>query len=103
MSNDNTPLSLPLPGLDPTRHIDPPIAIDSQEQALQRLITRAVPLDELPSLIDTIFSGRDTRVVNRLRGGDAQAFVDIMDEVLHYIHYFRGTTGSLLFLLCSFV
>jgi hypothetical protein len=68
MNNDDTPLPLPSPGLDPTRHLsDPSTTIDSQEQAWKRLITRAVPHDELPSVIETIFSGRETDVVDRLR------------------------------------
>ena len=99
MSNDYTSLPRPSLGLDPPRHLDPPIAIDSQEQAWQRLITRAVPLDELPSLIETIFSGRETDVFNRLKGGDAQAFIDIMDEVPYHTRDFRRTTYLLYLLL----
>ena len=45
MNNDDTPLPLPSSGLDPS------IAIDSQEQVLQRLITRAVSRDKLPNSI----------------------------------------------------
>ena len=88
MSNDDTPLPLPSPGLDPS------ITIDSQEQAWQRLITRAVPRDDLPSVIETILSGRKSDVADRLREGDAQAFIEIMDEVRHHAHYFRGTYFS---------
>jgi len=85
MSNDDT-LPSPSAGLDPTQHLpDPPTTIDSQEHAWQQLITRAVPHDELPSLIETIFSGRDTDVVDRLKGSDAQAFIDIIDEVHHFL------------------
>ena len=102
MSNNDTPLHLSSPGLDSTRHLDSPIAVDSQEQAWQRLITRAVPLDELPSLIETMFSGRETNVVNRLKGGDAQASIDIIDEVPYRIRFFRGNVDLLLFLLRSF-
>ena len=99
MSNDDMPLPLPSPVLDPTQHLDPPIAIDSQEQAWQRLITRAVPRDELPSVIETILSGRKFDVADRLREGDAQAFIDIMDEVRHHAHYFRGTYFSSFYVL----
>jgi len=70
-----------------------------EEQAWQRLITRAVPCDELPSIIETIFSGRETDMVDRLRGNDAQAFVDIMDEVCHHVLYFLD---SLPFYILSF-
>ena len=76
------PLPPPSAGLDPTQHLPgPSIAIDSQEQAWQRLITRAVPHHELPSLIETVFSGRETDVADRLKRSDAQAFIDIIDEV----------------------
>ena len=75
------------PDLDSTRHLPgPSIAVDPQEQAWQRLITRAVPSGELPSLIETIFSGRKSNAVGRLRGSDAQAFIDTMDEVGHHAH-----------------
>jgi len=47
------------------------------------LISRAVPPDELPSLIETIFSEKEANIVYRLRGSDAQTFIDIMDEVLN--------------------
>jgi len=92
MSNDGgAPLPPPSPGPDPTRHPpDPSIAVDPQERAWQRLITRAVPHDELPSLIETIFSGRQSNVVDRLSGSDAQASIDVMDEVRHHVHSFRG-------------
>ena len=59
--------------------------IDSYEQAWQRLISRAVPQDELPSLIETIFSDRRrTDMVDRLQGSDAQAFIDVVDGVCQH-------------------
>ena len=97
-------LPLPSPGLDPTQYRPgPSITIDSEEQALQRLITRAVPRDEFPSLIETIFSGKKTDVVDRLSGSDAQAFIDIIDEVRHHTLYSRGMVDLHLFPLHSFV
>jgi len=42
-------------------------------------------------------------VVSRLRGSDAQAFIDIMDEVYRHTLLFRGMLDLLLFLLRSFV
>ena len=82
-------LPLPSPGLDPTQYLpDPPITIDSEGQALQRLITRAVRQNEFPSLIETIFSEKKTDVVARLSGSDAQAFIDVIDEVRHHTLYF---------------
>jgi hypothetical protein len=90
MSSGDTPLPLPSPGLDSTRHLsDPSITIDSREQAWKRLIARTVPNDEFPSVIETIFSGRETDVVDRLLGSNTQTFIDIMDEVHHTI-YLRG-------------
>ena len=82
-------LHLPSLDLDPTQYLPgPSITIDSKEQAWQRLITRAVPRDEFPSLIETVFSGKKNDLVARLSGSDAQAFVDIMDEVRHHSLYF---------------
>ena len=96
MNNDDTPSSLPSSGLDPTQYLpDPSIAIDSQEKAWQRLITRAAPHDELPSLIEIIFAGREADVVSRLRGNDAQTFIDIMDEV--YRHTLLSEKWSIYF------
>jgi len=88
-SNVDTPLPPPSPGLDPTQHLpDPSISIDPQEQAWQRLIARAAPHDELPSLIETILSESTTNVIDRLSETDAQAFIDVMDEVRRHAHYF---------------
>jgi len=81
---------------------DPSIVIDPQEQAWQRLITCAVPRDELPSLIETIFSGRRSNVVGRLRGSDAQAFIDIMYEVRHHAHPLPVIVDLLPFYVLSF-
>ena len=82
---------LPLPSLhvDPTwRANDPPeplVIIDSRKQAWQRLVGRTAPQDELPSLIEAIFSGRKaTEMVDCLRGDDAQVFIDIIDGVRHH-------------------
>jgi len=84
MSNGDAPL----PRLDPGQHTkhspDPPIAIDSREQVWQRLLSGAVPQDELPSLIETIFSDRKTaKMVDRLQGSEAQAFIDVIDGVCY--------------------
>ena len=104
MSNGDASLPLVSPGPDPTRHPpDPPIVISSREQAWQRFITRTVPSDELPSLIETIFSGRESDVANLLRESDAQVFIDTMDEVHHHTLYFRGMVDLLSSLLRSFV
>ena len=50
--------------------------------ASSRLVRRAFAPHELPSLIDVIFSSEaESDTIRRLLGDDAQAFVDVMDEV----------------------
>ena len=45
------------------------------------MVRRAFALDELPSLIEVIFSSEDeSDTIRRLLGDDAQAFVDVIDE-----------------------
>jgi hypothetical protein len=66
---------------------DTPIVLDSHDQALQLLISRTVPQNELASLIETIFSNKKvTDVVDCLRGGEVQTFIDVIDEVRHHTH-----------------
>jgi len=81
--SSDAPLPLPSLCLEPTRDTDRPLdpPIDSHEQAVQRLISGAVPHDELSPVIETIFSGRKTHIVDQLRGSDVQTFVDVIDEV----------------------
>jgi len=84
---DTSVLLLP-PPLDPEQHtsnpLDPSTTID-YEQAWQRLTSHPVPQDELPSLIETIFSDkRGTDMVMRLSEDDAPAFLDMIDEVRHH-------------------
>jgi len=104
MANDgDAPLPPSSPDLDSTRHLpDPSTAVDPQERAWQRLITRTVQPGELPSLIETIFSGRKSNVVGRLRGSDAQAFIDIMDEVRRHAHSLPVIVDLLPFYVLSF-
>jgi len=104
MANDrDAPLPPSSPDLDFTRHLPgSSVAVDPQEQAWQRLIARAVPPGELPSLIETIFSGRKSNVVGRLRWSDAQAFIDIMDEVRHHAHYLPAIVDLPPFYVLSF-
>lgn len=78
-----------LPRLNPVQHTanppHPSIIAKSREQAWQRLIGSAVPQDELPSLIETIFSDRKAaEMVDRLQGSEAQAFIDVIDGVRHH-------------------
>ena len=52
------------------------------KRVLQRLVSSATPRDELPSLIETVASNmKAADVVNNLQGTDAQAFVDVLDQV----------------------
>ena len=95
MGGGRIPLPLLSPLSSPVHHAnDPPsqsIAVGSHEQAWQRLIIRAALKDELPSLIETIVSdGEMTNVVDRLRGSDAQIFIDTIDGVGHRVLCFRG-------------
>ena len=89
---------LPLPSrrLDPTPRTnyfpDPSIATDSHKQAWQRLISHTIPHDELPSLIEAIFSDREAvKSGECLQENDAQAFINILDEARYHILYLRGT------------
>ncbi|KAF9645013.1 kinase-like protein [Thelephora ganbajun] len=51
--------------------------------ACGRLIRRAFTLNELPSLIEAIFSDKDERdAIHRLLRDDAQNFIDVIDEAL---------------------
>ena len=64
---------------------DPSIATESHKQAWQQLINRTISQDELPSLIETIFSDRKaTSMVDPLQESDAQAFIDVIDGVCHH-------------------
>ena len=50
--------------------------------AFQRLISRAFNPDELPSLIEAVFSSGDlVKVIHSLSEDDAQTFIDVADEV----------------------
>jgi len=63
----------------------PPLVSDSDRRALQRLVGRAVPQNELPSVIETIVSNvKAPDIVKTLQGNDAQTFADIMDEACHH-------------------
>lgn len=78
--------SLPLPPRDTNNPSDPPLVSESCRRALQRLVNRAVPQDELPSVIETIVSSvKAANVVECLEGGDAQSFIDAISEARHHI------------------
>lgn len=68
---------------------DPSIVIQSYKQAWQQLISRTIPQDELPSLIETVFSDRKAiKTVDPLQSSDAQALIDVIDRVCHHVPYF---------------
>ena len=74
-----------LPSDDANRPSEPPLIFDSHGQALQRLVSRSVPQDELSSVIETVVSNVSAAgIVKYLQGNDAQTFVDIMDLACHY-------------------
>ena len=51
----------------------------SGEQALQRLIGGPLPQGKLASLIETVFSSRETiDLAGCLQEGDAQTFIDVV-------------------------
>lgn len=71
---------------DPAQNMDlppdPSVILDPHNQALQRLISREVPQNELATLIETVFSDRKViDLLGRLRGSEVQAFIDVIDEV----------------------
>jgi len=69
---------------------DPSVVIDSHEQVWQRLISHTIPQDELPSFIETIFSGKNaTDMADSLQGSDAQALIDVIDEARHHPYICR--------------
>ena len=64
---------------------EPPLISDSGIQALQRLVGRAVPRDDLPSVIETIVSNmKTTSIVECLERSEAQIFIDTIDEARHH-------------------
>ena len=63
------------------------IFLNSNTLACGRLIRRAFALHELPSLIETVFSGEDEgNTLQHLYRDDAQIFADVIDEVRFSCH-----------------
>ena len=55
----------------------------SSTPAWKRLIDSSLDSSERISLITDIFSDHDeTEIVKRLRGDDAQSFIDVIDQVI---------------------
>ena len=77
----------PLPPLPKDIHHPPELlhALDSDKQALHRLVCRAVPQDEIFSVIETVVSNvKAADIVEYLQENDAQTFIDIIDQARHY-------------------
>ena len=85
-SMDESDLPLPLPSGDTNNPSEPAPILDSDRQALERLVSHAVPQGELPSVIETIVSSmRAADIVECLRESDAQTFIDVTDEARHQV------------------
>jgi len=69
-----------------------PFLLNLGTLACERLISRAFGLHELPSLIEEIFSSKDTGdTIGCLLGDDVQAFVDVMDEACStFAHHYES-------------
>lgn len=78
-------LFLPSPPGDTNHPSEPPLMPDPNQQALERLIARAVPQHELPSVIEAIFSNvKAANIVKCLQESDIRTFVDVWDEACHH-------------------
>jgi len=85
-SFDKNGLTLPLPPKDTNHLSERPLISVSDRRALERLVSRTVPQDELLTVIETIVSNiKAANIVKELKGNDAQTLADIMDEVCYYI------------------
>ena len=61
-----------------------PAILDFYDQAWQRLVSNAVALDELASVLETVLSNENTAgLVDRLQGHHVQDFIDAIDSVRH--------------------
>ena len=74
-----------LSDVNPVPLTDPSIILDPYDQARQRLISGTVPQDELPSIIETIFSDeKAANMVDCLQENDIQTFIDALDVVWYH-------------------
>ena len=70
---------------------DSPSFLNFNALACSRLICRSFESHELPSLIEGIFLNKgEDDAINCLKGGDAETFVDIMDQVRYPFAYHRN-------------
>ena len=81
MTTSGTPTPLPH---DPARDMNSLSGTPIIDQAWQRLISNAVPQDELTSLVKTVFLKENIiDLVNHLQEEHAQTFIDVIDTVRH--------------------
>ena len=95
----STDSDMPFPPIpaDTDHSPDPPLILDSDRQALQRLVSGTVPHDELPSLIGSIVTNvKAASIVTCLQGSDAQMFIDVIDQVCTTLYHLRGVTSLLI-------
>ena len=87
VSESGTP-SPPAP-VDLLRRTNPPRFINVKTPACTRLIKRAFAPEELPSLVEAVFSSKvEGDMIRGLVGDDAQVFIDVIDEVRStFVHY----------------
>jgi len=79
---NTTPLHLFAPALPVYPTLDSPSLVDLDAPAWRRLIDHAFSPHELIPLVETMFTSRDeVWMIRDLRGDDAQAFADVMQEV----------------------
>ena len=90
-SIDESGPSLVLHPEDTNHPPEPPLILDSNKRALQRLLSRDVPQHELPSVIETVVSNlKAADIVECLQEDDAQAFIDTIDEACRHYSIAEG-------------
>lgn len=89
------PSPLPLGGTN--QPSEPGLILNSGKRALRCLVSRAIPQDELPSLIETVVSDAEAAdIVKCLQGSDVQTFIDVVAEVRYPSSIPGGRVNSLL-------
>ena len=88
------------PILADTDHLPgPTLILDSDKQALQRLVSGTVPHNELPTLIGSIVIGaKAASIVGSLQGSEAQMFIDVIARVCMAFFHLCAVASSLMLL-----
>ena len=94
---------LPPPSPQETgRPSQPLLALDSCDQALQRLIDGDLPQDERATVIESVFSSQEaTDIVGHLQERDPQTFIDVIHEVRYHSSISNGVGWMTLLLTFS--